>query len=162
MQLHIGANYQGYEYARRLEAWLKQNGHDVIWHGADAYDFEDDYPLFSFRVGQAVIADEDKGLETRGIVVGGTGSGEIVAANKVNGTRAVPAISVDYVTDAREHANANILVIGSETTDEATAQSMITALLDTKFLMSLDDARRLVNTNEFENSGTIEGWMIEG
>lgn len=162
MLLHIGANYQGYEYARKLEAWLTQAGHEVIWHGADSYDFEDDYPLFSFRVGQAVIADEDKGLETRGIVVGGTGSGEIVAANKVNGTRAVPAISVDYVVDAREHANANILVIGSETTDEAAAQAMITALLDTKFLMILDDARRLVNTNEFENSGTIEGWMIEG
>lgn len=162
MRLHIGANYQGYEYARQLEAWLQLQGHEAIWHGAPAYDFEDDYPLFSFRVGQAVIADEDQGLETRGIVVGGTGSGEIVAANKVNGTRAVPAISVAYVTDAREHANANILVIGSETTDEAAAKSMIAALLDTKFLMSLDDARRLVNTNEFENSGTIEGWMIEG
>lgn len=162
MRLHIGANYEGYEYARKIEAWLLQGDHEVIWHGAEAYDFEDDYPLFSFRVGQAVIADEDRGLETRGIVFGGTGSGEIVAANKVNGTRAVPAISVDYVKDAREHANANILVIGAQITSEESAQAMIATLIETAFLMSLDDARRLVNTNEFENSGTIEGWMIEG
>jgi ribose 5-phosphate isomerase B len=160
VRVHIGANYQGYEFARSLESWLAQSGHEVIWHGADAYDFEDDYPLFAFRIGKGVIADEDAGLETRGILVGGTGTGEIVAANKVNGTRAVPGISVEYMTDAREHGNANILVIGASTTSDAAAKEMITALFETKFKMILDDARRLVNTNEYENSGTIEGWTI--
>ena len=161
MRIHMGANYEGYELGRQLEAHLKESGHEVIWHGADFYDFEDDYPLFSMRVGQAVIADEDNALEVRGVVVGGSGAGEIIASNKVNGARAIASISTEYVIHAREHVNANILVIGAAFTNLAQAKEQIDALVSTKFLMVLDDARRIVNTNEFENSGTIEGWMIE-
>jgi len=161
MRIHMGANYEGYELGRELETHLKGAGHEVIWHGADFYDFEDDYPLFSMRVGLAVVADEDAALEVRGIVVGGSGAGEVIASNKVNGARAIPSLSVPYVQQAREHANANILAIGAAFTSIDDAKAQIDALLNTKFGMTLDDARRIVNTNEFENSGTIEGWMIE-
>ena len=161
MRIHMGANYEGYELGRQLETHLKDLGNEVVWHGADFYDFEDDYPLFSMRVGQAVIADEDAALEVRGIVVGGSGAGEVIASNKVNGARAIASISAEYVTHARQHVNANILAIGAAFTTLDQAKAQIDALLTTKFLMVLDDARRIVNTNEFENSGTIEGWMIE-
>jgi ribose 5-phosphate isomerase B len=156
----MGANYEGYELGRQLEAHLRDVGHEVIWHGADAYDFEDDYPLFSMRVGQAVIVDEDNALEVRGIVVGGSGAGEVIASNKVNGARAISSISTAYVTHAREHVNANILAVGAAFTSLEDAKEQIDALMNTKFLNKLDDARRIINTNEFENSGTIEGWMI--
>ena len=75
MRIHMGANYEGYALGRELETWVKGLGHEVVWHGADAYDFEDDYPLFAFRIGQAVIADEDAALEVRGVLVGGVGGG---------------------------------------------------------------------------------------
>lgn len=162
MRVHMGANYQGYELGRALEEWLAAEGHEVIWHGADFLDQDDDYPLFCLRVGQAVIADEDAGADTRGVVVGGMGTGEVIAANKVNGARAVAAFDVAYVESARRHANANILVVPAERVDLATAKNLIAALLNGKFGYSLDDARRLVNTNEYENSKTIEGWQIEG
>ena len=157
----MGANYQGYELGRAIEEWLKGDGHEVIWHGADFLDPDDDYPLFSLKVGLGVIADEDQGLETWGVVVGGQGTGEIIAANKVNGSRAIPGIDADYVRDARQHANANILVLGAARTSLEQAKELIGALTSTKFGNVLDDARRIVNTNEYENSRTIEGWMIE-
>jgi len=162
VRVHIGANFEGYELGRQLETWLGQSGHEVIWHGADFYDEADDYPLFAVRVGQAVIADEDKGLETRGVLVGGIGHGEVIAANKVNGTRAILGVSADFVRDAREHSNANIVVVGAKSVNQQTAQELITALFESKFKMILDDSRRLLNMAEFENSGTIEGWKIEG
>lgn len=162
MRIHAGANYQGYELGRQLEQWLKDSGHDVVWHGASEYDFEDDYPLFAFRVGQAVIADEDAGLEVRGLLVGGIGGGETIAANKVDGARAVYGASVDYVTKSRNHANASTVVIGAEYTNFETAKQLVQALIDSKFSSVLDDSRRIVNTNEYESSKTIEGWTITG
>lgn len=161
MRVHMGANYLGYELGRAIEGWLKSEGYEVVWHGADLYDEDDDYPLFSLRVGLGVIADEDNGLETWGVIVGGEGTGEIIAANKVNGARAVPGLDADYVRHAREHANANILVIGAARNNLDAAKELINALTQTKFANILDDARRIVNTNEYENSRTIEGWMIE-
>jgi ribose 5-phosphate isomerase B len=134
----------------------------VVWHGAAEYDFEDDYPLFAFRVGQAVIADEDAGLEVRGLLVGGIGGGETIAANKVDGARAVFGASVDYVVKSRNHANASTLVIGADYTDLALAKQMVQAIIDAKFSSILDDSRRIVNTNEYESSKTIEGWTITG
>ena len=162
MRVHMGANYLGYELGRQLEQWLAGEGHEVIWHGAEFLDQDDDYPLFCLRVGQEVIADEDAGANTRGIVVGGQGTGEVIAANKVNGARAVTAIDVAYVEHARRHANANILIVPAERLGLDDAKAVIHALLETKFGNVLDDARRIVNTNEYENSKTIEGWQITG
>lgn len=162
MRVHMGANFEGYEFGRELEAWLQQNGHEVVWHGAEFLDPEDDYPLFAIRVGQAVIQDEDNGLETRGILVSGVGHGEVIAANKVNGARAIYAASDDFIRDARLHSNAHILVLGAKDLGLATAKGFIETLFETKFTTVLDDTRRLVNINEFENFGTIEGWKVEG
>jgi ribose 5-phosphate isomerase B len=162
MRIHMGANYEGYALGRELETWVKGLGHEVVWHGADEYDFDDDYPLFAFRIGQAVIADEDAALEVRGVLVGGIGGGETIATNKVPGARAVFGHSVDFVTKSREHANASILVVGALNTAADEAKAMIQAIIDAKFTNVLDDARRIVNTNEYEASKTIEGWMITG
>ena len=113
MFVHLGADYLGYERARTLEAWLAEAGYEVRWHGAPDYDHEDDYPVYSIRVGHAVVQDEDNTVMSRGVVVGGTGSAETIVANKVRGGRAVAGVSVSAVTDARQHADANILVLGA-------------------------------------------------
>jgi len=160
MRINLAANFHGFEFGHQLKDWLEAEGHEVVWHGADFYDVEDDYPLFAFRVGLAVIDDEDNGADTCGIVVGGSGTGEIIAANKVQGARAIPALNAAYVADAREHANANILVIGKDFTTFDEAKALIKVFFDTKFSRLLDDTRRLINTAEYEASKTIEGWKI--
>jgi len=161
MRIHLGANYEGYPSAQLLRTRLDAEGHEVIWHAAPDYDDNDDYPAISIRTLQAVIADEDDGIESRGILVGGTGAGEVISANKVNGARVVSATAAEYVADARTHADINALVIPTHHVDPGQVDALVTALLDTAFSNGLDDARRLVNVAEFETGGTIEGWMID-
>ena len=160
MRIHIAANHKGYALGRESQAWLQAQGHEVIWHGAEALDPGDDYTHFAIMAGQSVIADEDDALETRGFVFGGSGASEIICVNKVNGVRAVAAVSESYVQDARQLSNANILVIGAELNDIESAKKLMTALIQTSFGYTVENARRIVNVNEYENVGTIEGWMI--
>ena len=161
MRIHLAADYLGYELARQLEAWLKAN-HEVIWHGAEELDEGDDYPLFAARVGQAVIQDEDQGLDTYGILVGGTGNGEIIAINKVKGVRAALAVNAEQIISARNDQNANALVIGAGHTSLDSAKTMVSAALENNYIGTVDSARRIINVGEYENRGTIEGWLIEG
>jgi ribose 5-phosphate isomerase B len=161
MRIHLAADYLGYELARELENWLKAN-HEVIWHGNDELDEGDDYPLFAARVGQAVIQDEDKGLDTFGILVGGTGNGEIIAINKVKGIRAALAVNPAQVKAAREEQNANSLVIGASHTNLDAAKAAIGAAFGNGYVGAVDSSRRIINVAEYENRGTIEGWLIEG
>lgn len=161
MRIHLAADYLGYELARQLEAWLKAN-HEVIWHAGDELDEGDDYPLFAVRVGQSVIADEDKGLDTFGVLVGGTGNGEIIALNKVKGVRAALSVSADLVAAARQEQNANALVIGASHTGLDQAKQLIQTALDNEYVGAIDSSRRIINVGEYENLGTIEGWLIEG
>ena len=161
MRFHIAANYQGYERARALESKLAADGNDVVWHASPEFDDNDDYTIYAIRAAQAVIEDEDAGVDARGIIVGGTGAAEAIVTNKVAGVRAVHTDRLDVVVDAREHADVTIVVLGADLTDEAASLALIDALVTTPFLNNLDDARRVVNVAEFEASGTIEGWMIE-
>lgn len=160
MQIHLGADHKGFALARQLESWLKQAGHEVVDHGAASLDVGDDHTVFDVLVAHAVIVAEDQALETRGILVGGDGSGEVITANKVNGARAVLALEPKQVTAARTNANANVLVIPAEFVDLETAKALITALLETEFSYTIDAARRIIQTNEYENSKTIEGWNV--
>lgn len=161
MRIHLAADSIGYELGRALERWLATEGHEPVWHAAPERDEGDDYPLFAVRVGKAVIADEDAGVPTRGVIVGGSGAGEAITANKVAGIRAIPGLGVEFVRLARAHADADVLTLGAHLITEADARELVTILIATPFADLLDDARRIVNTNEFESSGTIEGWMIE-
>lgn len=161
MRIYLAANFQGYATARQLEQLLSNGGHEVVWMGAAEYDDNDDYPAISMRVAQAVIADEDTGKLSRGIVVGGDVMGETMATNKVNGARAVPALSTEAVVAARLHSNANVLLLPSEWLSVDDMHHLVNTFIATDFSMSLDDIRRLVNIAEYENSGTIEGWMLD-
>jgi ribose 5-phosphate isomerase B len=162
MRIHLAADSSGYALGRTLETALEAEGHDVVWHAAPELDEGDDYPIYAVRVGQAVIADEDAGIPVRGVLVGASGAGEAIAANKVAGVRAVAGLAVDFVRAARRHADADILTLGADFVDAAAARELVEALVSEPFDDLLDDARRIVNTNEFESHGTIEGWMIDG
>lgn len=160
MRIHMSADHRGWDLAQQLQTWLITKGHEVLWHGPEFKDEGDDYPLFTIRTAQAQLADEDAGVTAKSIVVGGDGSGEVISANKVNGARATMAMNANQVRNSRKHADASLLVIGSDHHNLTDSQELIELFLSTDFGDLLDDARRIINTTEFENSGTIEGWMI--
>ena len=161
MRIHLGANYEGYRTASALRQILSAAGHEVIWHAAPDYDEGDDYPAISIRTIQAVVADEDAGVDALAVIVGGTGGGEVIAANKVNGGRVVAATDAAYAASARRHSDANGIVLPVVHLDDDLVAEIVTAFLGTEFARGYDDARRLVNIAEFETAGTIDGWMIE-
>jgi ribose 5-phosphate isomerase B len=108
MRIHVAADHAGYEFKEHLLTYLASQGHDVVDHGAFEYDPLDDYPSFCFSAGEAVVAEPG----SLGIVLGGSGNGEQIAANKVPGVRAALAWSVDTAKLGRAHNNANVVAIG--------------------------------------------------
>jgi len=158
MKIHLGADWHGYERARALQTWLAERGHEVVWHAAEQFDKGDDYVLWAVRVAEEVLKSEDQAEDVKGIIVGADGNGEIIAANKVNGARAIGGYSVPQVIAGRTLNNASVLVIPTDFADEAQSLALIKAFFDTEFDYTVDSARRILNTFEYENSGTIEGW----
>ena len=108
MRIHIAADHAGYELKQHLVTHLTSAGHDVVDHGAFEYDALDDYPSFCFAAGEAVVAEP----HSLGIVLGGSGNGEQIAANKVTGVRAALVWNLDTAKLGRAHNNANVMAIG--------------------------------------------------
>ncbi len=105
VRVYIGADHAGYELKNHLVSWLKEHGHEVTDCGPSVYDAEDDYPAFCLRAAEGVAGDPG----SLGIVIGGSGNGEQIAANKVRGIRAALAWSEETAQLAREHNNANVV-----------------------------------------------------
>jgi ribose 5-phosphate isomerase B len=108
MRIHIGSDHAGLELKAALVEYLQSKGHDVKDHGPHEYDAVDDYPDFCIPAAIAAVADP----ASLGIVLGGSGNGEQIAANKVKGVRAVLAWSVETAKLGRDHNNANVVGIG--------------------------------------------------
>src|SRR5699024_11968021 len=108
MRIHIGTDHAGFELKNRIAEHLQAAGHDVVDHGAHEYDAEDDYPPFCFAVGEAVVAEEG----SLGVVIGGSGNGEQIAANKVVGVRSALVWSEETAKLARQHNDANVIAVG--------------------------------------------------
>ncbi|GEL96166.1 ribose-5-phosphate isomerase [Cellulomonas composti] len=119
MRIHIGSDHAGYELKVALVDHLRTAGHDVVDHGAHTYDAQDDYPPFCFEAGEAVVAEPG----SLGVVIGGSGNGEQIAANKVTGVRAALAWNLETARLGRQHNDANVVAIGARqhTLDEAVA-----------------------------------------
>ena len=112
MRVHIGSDHAGLELKAHLLARLTELGHEPVDHGPFVYDALDDYPVFCLRAAAAVVADQEAGVEALGVVVGGSGNGEQIAANKVRGVRAALAWSDETASLAREHNDANVISVG--------------------------------------------------
>ena len=113
MRIHIATDHAGLEFSTQLQHHLAAQGHDIVDHGPLDYDPLDDYPAFCIRAAQAVVRDQDAGIEALGIVFGGSGNGEQIAANKVRGIRAALVWSIATAELAREHNDANVIAIGA-------------------------------------------------
>lgn len=125
MRVHIASDHAGYELKAIAITHLENNGYEVIDHGALTYDPKDDYPSFCFEAAQATVNDPG----SLGIVIGGSGNGEQIAANKVRGARAALAWNLQTARLAREHNNANVVGIGARMHTSEEALEIIDAFL---------------------------------
>ena len=131
MNIHIATDHAGLELKNIIQDYLIKKGHDVKDHGAYEYDALDDYPDFIFPCAQAVAADP----ESRGIILGGSGQGEAMAANRIKGVRAAVFYNgpAEIVKLSREHNNANILSLGARFMTENEIYDVIEMWLNEPF-----------------------------
>ena len=161
MRVHIATDHAGLEFSRDLADHLELEGHEVIDHGPESYDPLDDYPSFCIRAARGVVADQEAGVEALGVVFGGSGNGEQMAANKVHGARAALVWNVDTAVLAREHNNANICAIGARQHSIDEALLFIDTFLRTPFPGDERHVRRINQLVEYETTGAIAGFSLE-
>jgi ribose 5-phosphate isomerase B len=146
MRLHIGSDHAGFELKNYLVSSLIADGHDVVDHGPAAYDAEDDYPVYCIPAAEGAVADPD----SLAIVIGGSGNGEQIAANKVIGTRAALAYNVETAKLGRQHNDANVISIGARMHTEEEALEMVRIFLSTSFSGDPRHARRIQLLADYE------------
>ena len=151
MRVYLGSDHAGYELKQHLVQWLTSAGHEPVDCGPHIYDAVDDYPPFILRAAERTAADP----EALGIVIGGSGNGEAIAANKVKGVRAALAWSVETAELGREHNNANVVSVGARmhSLDEAT--KFVEVFVGTPFSQDPRHIRRIDMISEYETTGEL-------
>jgi ribose 5-phosphate isomerase B len=155
MRVHIATDHAGMELSAHLIEHLTGQGHDVVDHGPQVYDAQDDYPGFCIRAAQAVVAERAAGVDALGIVLGGSGNGEQIAANKVKGVRAALVWNLDTARLARQHNDANIVAVGGRQHSLAEAAELIDAFLAEPFTGDERHVRRIGKIAAFEATGQV-------
>jgi len=151
MRIHIGSDHAGLEFKAKIIEHLKAQGHEVKDHGPFEYDALDDYPVFCIPAAQATASDPG----SFGIVLGGSGNGEQIAANKVKGVRAALVWSIETARLAREHNNANVISIGGRMHLEKFCLELVDTFLATAFTGDERHVRRIGQIASFEENGRI-------
>ena len=151
MRIHIGSDHAGLDFKNELITHLVMNGHDVTDHGPYEYDALDDYPDFCIPCAEAVAKDST----SLGIVLGGSGNGEQMAANKVKGVRAALVWSIETAKLAREHNNANVISLGQRLHDADFVKQLIDTFIATKFPGDERHVRRIDKISNYEVTGEI-------
>lgn len=147
MRIHIGSDHAGLEFKNELIEHLVAGGHDVTDHGPYEFDALDDYPDFCIPAAESVAKDPT----SLGIVLGGSGNGEQIAANKVKGIRAALVWSIETAKLAREHNNANVIAIGQREHTAQEVKSFIDVFIATPFPGDERHARRIAKIAAYEN-----------
>jgi ribose 5-phosphate isomerase B len=151
MRVHIGCDHAGLDLKEHLLGWLREHGHEPVDHGPFRYDAQDDYPVFCLRAAEGVT--DDPG--SLGIVIGGSGNGEQIAANDVRGVRAALVWSEETARLAREHNDANVISVGGRmhTVEEMTR--FVEVFLATPFSGEERHARRIAQLSHYEETGEL-------
>lgn len=147
MKIYVGTDHAGFELKEVLVEYLKKEGHEVIDKGAYQYALDDDYPDYIALVAQAVSADQGK---TKGIILGGSGQGEAIVANRFSHVRAVVWYGglLDIIPLSREHNDANILSLGARFLNEEEAKRAVKLWLETLFSEDERHVRRIAKIEE--------------
>ena len=154
MRVHIATDHAGMELSSHLITSLSASGYEMVDHGPAAYDAEDDYPAFCINAA-AVVADQAAGVDALGIVLGGSGNGEQIAANKVKGVRAALAWNLDTAKLARQHNDANVVALGGRQHSVEEATELVKAFLAEPFTNAERHERRIGKIAAFETTGEI-------
>ena len=128
MRIAFGADHAGFPLKEDLKAFVTDEGHEVLDHGTDSTE-PVDYPPFCAAAARAVAT----GAADRGIVLGGSGQGEQIAANKVDGVRAALCHDLFLARLSREHNDANVLTMGARVVAPAYAREIVRVWLGTSF-----------------------------
>ena len=161
MRIHVATDHAGLEFSQQLQQHLRAQGHEVIDHGPAEYDALDDYPSFCINAALGVARDERDGVEALGVVFGGSGNGEQIAANKVAGIRAALVWNESTASLAREHNNANVISIGARQHTVEDAIKFIDLFVATPFPGDERHVRRIGQLGEYETTGAIAGKQVD-
>ena len=151
MRVYLGSDHAGFELKAAIIAWLGVAGHEAVDCGPASYDPEDDYPVYVLRAAKGTI--ENPG--SLGIVIGGSGNGEQIAANKIAGIRAALAWSEETARLARLHNDANVLSLGARMHPVEDAIAFTRVFLDTPFSGEARHQRRIDLISGYEKSGEL-------
>ncbi|WP_189129668.1 ribose-5-phosphate isomerase [Wenjunlia tyrosinilytica] len=151
MRVYLGSDHAGLELKNHLVAWLTSNGHEPVDCGPLVYDALDDYPPFCLRAAERTAADP----ESLGIVIGGSGNGEAIAANKVKGVRAALAWSEETAALGREHNNANVVSVGARMHTREEATRFVEVFLATPYSGEQRHTRRIEMLTRYETTGEL-------
>ncbi|WP_025157573.1 ribose-5-phosphate isomerase [Leifsonia aquatica] len=161
MRIHIATDHAGLDFSRHLQDHLAAAGHEVVDHGPAEYDPIDDYPAFCINAAKGVVRDQQAGVQALGVVFGGSGNGEQIAANKVLGVRAALVWNDSTAQLARQHNDANVISIGARqhTVEEATR--FIDLFIAEPFSLEERHVRRIAQLAEYEATGDIAGKNVD-
>jgi len=151
MRVHLGSDHAGLDLKEHLTTWLRDHGHEPVDHGPFVEDPLDDYPVFCLRAAEGVVADPG----SLGVVIGGSGNGEQIAANKVAGVRAALAWSDETARLAREHNDANVLSVGGRMHPVEDMVRFVGVFLDTAFTGEERHVRRIAMLADYERTGDL-------
>jgi ribose 5-phosphate isomerase B len=151
VRVYLGSDHAGFELKASLVDWLTHAGHEPVDCGPPSYQPGDDYPVYVMRAATAAVGDPD----SLGIVIGGSGNGEQMAANKVRGVRAALVWSEETARLARLHNNANVLSLGAREYTIEAAVSFAKVFVETPFSQEPRHARRLEMIAAYEQSGDL-------
>ena len=151
MRIHIGSDHAGLEFKAKIIAHLQSQGHQVTDHGPHSFDPLDDYPEFCIPAALATAIDPG----SFGIVLGGSGNGEQMAANKVKGVRAALVWSVEIAKLARQHNDANVISLGGRMHDEKLCLELVDTFLSTPFSSDERHIRRIGLISKYEEEGQL-------
>ena len=155
MRVHVGSDHAGLELKQRLVERLSELGYEVVDHGPAVFDAEDDYPVFCLRAAEGVAADRASGVDALGVVIGGSGNGEQLAANKVTGIRAALVWSDEAATLARAHNDAWVAAVGARMHPTEDVIGFVETFLATPFSGEARHARRLAMLTAYETKGIL-------
>jgi ribose 5-phosphate isomerase B len=153
MRVYVGSDHAGFELKAKVVEHLTGQGHDVVDCGAHVYDPEDDYPAPCITAASRMVADAG----SLAVVIGGSGNGEQIAANKVDGVRAALVWNDSTAQLAREHNDANVISIGARSHPVEDALRFVDLFLATPFSQGERHKRRIAQLAEYERTGAIAG-----
>jgi ribose 5-phosphate isomerase B len=152
MRVHLGSDHAGLDLKDHLVAWLGEHGYEPVDHGPFVYDALDDYPVFCLRAAEAVAAERRDGRDSLGVVIGGSGNGEQIAANKVIGVRAALVWSEQTAVLAREHNDANVVSVGGRMHSLDDMTRFVEVFLSTSFSGDERHVRRIAQIASYETT----------